>query len=193
MNLPNKLTLLRVLAVPCLAAIWLCFPGGIARFTLWQSDFSVTRLLCLALFVLASLTDLLDGKIARKRHIVTTLGKFLDPIADKMLVNTMLILLAVSGDIPVWCVLVMVWRDLIVDAVRLLAAQKNVVIAAAFSGKMKTALQMTAIIAVLLDGFPLKGILPFLPDLLVYMATFVSLYSGFEYLMKHRQMIFESM
>ena len=193
MNLPNKLTVFRMLLVPIIIGIWLLGEGGIFVFTLWQSEFSLTRLLCLVLFVIASLTDLFDGRIARKRKTITTFGKFMDPIADKMLVNTLLILMAYQKLIPLICVLIMILRDLIVDAIRLLAAEKQQVVAAGNLGKLKTVLQMTAIIIVLLDNFPLAFLhIPF-GLIATWLATLVSVVSGIDYFRAYQAMIFESL
>ncbi len=155
MNLPNKLTVFRMVLVPTILAVALLGEEGIVTWDILGSQLSLMHLICLVLFIIASLTDLFDGKLARKHNLVTTFGKFMDPIADKMLVNTMLVLLAYWRMIPVVCVVLMIMRDLIVDAIRLLAAEKQVVVAAGPLGKLKTVMQMAAIIIVLLDNFPL--------------------------------------
>ena len=192
MNLPNKLTMFRMLLVPVIIGIALWPSGNGPVWCVLNSQLSLTQILCAILFVVASLTDLLDGKIARSRNLVTTFGKFMDPIADKMLVNSLLILLAYKHMIPVLCVLLMIIRDLIVDAIRLMAAQNQVVLAAGPLGKLKTVLQMIAIVTCLLNSFPF-GFLPFnLGKLLIWAATIVSVISGLDYFMKNKFMIFES-
>jgi len=191
MNLPNKLTVFRILLVPVIILIWLL---GIPDVTiqLLSSEIQISKVICGVLFIVASLTDLLDGQIARKNNLVTTFGKFMDPIADKMLVNTLLILLCYEHMIPVLCVILMITRDLIVDAVRLMASQKQIVMAAGPLGKLKTVLQMIAIPVVLIDNFPL-GWLPFnVGTLLIIIATIVSVISGYDYFIKNKDMIFES-
>ena len=191
MNLPNKLTLFRILLVPVIILTWLLGNPNNA-FDLFSSHIVLSRFICAILFIVASLTDMLDGQIARRNNLVTTFGKFMDPIADKMLVNTILILLAYEHLIPVICVILMIIRDLIVDGVRLLAAQKQIVIAAGPLGKLKTILQMIAIPVVMVDNFP-AGWLPFNVGLLFMIAaTGVSLVSGYDYFMKNKEMIFES-
>lgn len=191
MNLPNKLTVFRMILVPVLIAVFLVGLGT----TNWQvlgSKITLTHLVCAVIFVVASLTDMLDGKIARKNHLVTTFGKFMDPIADKMLVNSLLILLCYEKMIPVVCVLLMILRDLIVDAIRLMAAQNQVVLAAGPLGKLKTVTQMIGIAIVLIGDFPF-GMLPFsMGQLLIWLATLISVISGADYFMKNKAMIFES-
>lgn len=192
MNLPNKLTVFRMVLVPTILAVALLGEEGIVTWDILGSQLSLMHLICLVLFIIASLTDLFDGKLARKHNLVTTFGKFMDPIADKMLVNTMLVLLAYWRMVPVICVVLMIMRDLIVDAIRLLAAEKQVVVAAGPLGKLKTVMQMTAIIIVLLDNFPL-GFLGVSFDLItIWLATLISVISGLDYLNKHKDMIMES-
>lgn len=192
MNLPNKLTVFRMVLVPTILAVALLGEDGIVTWDILGSQLSLMHLICLVLFIVASLTDLFDGKLARKHNLVTTFGKFMDPIADKMLVNTMLVLLAYWRMVPVICVVLMIMRDLIVDAIRLLAAEKQVVVAAGPLGKLKTVMQMTAIIIVLLDNFPL-GFLGVSFDLItIWLATLISVISGLDYLNKHKDMILES-
>ncbi len=192
MNLPNKLTVFRMVLVPTILAVALLGEEGIVTWDILGSQLSLMHLICLVLFIIASLTDLFDGKLARKHNLVTTFGKFMDPIADKMLVNTMLVLLAYWRMIPVVCVVLMIMRDLIVDAIRLLAAEKQVVVAAGPLGKLKTVMQMAAIIIVLLDNFPL-GFLGVSFDLItIWLATLISVISGLDYLNKHKEMIMES-
>ncbi len=192
MNLPNKLTVFRMVLVPTILAVALLGEDGIVTWDILGSQLSLMHLICLVLFIIASLTDLFDGKLARKHNLVTTFGKFMDPIADKMLVNTMLVLLAYWRMVPVVCVVLMIMRDLIVDAIRLLAAEKQVVVAAGPLGKLKTVMQMTAIIIVLLDNFPL-GFLGVSFDLItIWLATLISVISGLDYLNKHKEMIMES-
>lgn len=138
------------------------------------------------LFAVASFTDFLDGYLARSRNMITTFGKFLDPIADKMLVNTLFILFAVEGVVPVVAVIIMIWRDTIVDALRMLLSQKGMVMAAGYLGKAKTVFQMLAIIMVLLNNLPfeLQGI-P-MASIMVWFATLLSVLSGVSYVMQSR-------
>ena len=142
MNLPNKLTVLRVIMIPFFVLFMLTDLAGAA-----------SKYIALAIFCVASFTDFLDGYIARKNNLITSFGKFIDPIADKMLVNTMMIMFACMGMVPVVPVIVMVWRDTIVDGLRMSTASKGVVVAAGMLGKIKTVSQMVTIILVLLNNF----------------------------------------
>lgn len=192
MNLPNRLTVIRMVLVPVIIAVFLCFDAS-ATFTVASCDIVIKNVIVDVLFCLASITDMLDGQIARKYNLITTFGKFMDPIADKMLVNSMLILLAYERLIPVLCVILMIMRDLVVDAVRLMAAGQAKVIAAGPLGKLKTVTQMVAIIMVLLNDFPLH-FLPFsISFVCILLATLISLISGYDYFIKNKDMIFESM
>lgn len=192
MNLPNKLTVFRILLVPIILAVALIGYGNGSSWLVLGSQMNLTRLLCLLLFVIASLTDMMDGKMARKQGLVTTFGKFMDPIADKMLVNSLLIILAYWHMIPVLCVILMICRDLVVDGIRLLAAEKQTVLAAGSLGKLKTVLQMIAIIAVLLDDFPLGFLSVPFGLIFIILATIVSLISGIQYFITYKDMILES-
>ena len=147
-------------------------------------------------FVLASFTDFLDGYLARKNNQVTDLGKFLDPVADKLLVNSMVIFLIVpqsytNGQMSfsLWCAILLVARDIVVDALRFIAAQKNVVIAANIFGKAKTVLEMIAVSLVLLNGWPFIYFDANWPvriaDIFVYLCTFASVMSGVIYMVKY--------
>ncbi len=131
MNLPNKLTLSRVIMVPFFVAFLLLTP-----------KFSYFKWIALAIFIVASLTDLLDGKIARKYNLITNFGKFMDPLADKLLVCSALIGLSSLGVIPGWITIVIIAREFIISGFRLIAAEKGVVIAASMWGKWKTTFQM---------------------------------------------------
>lgn len=152
------------------------------------------NLIIFGVFIIASLTDCLDGYLARKNNMVTDLGKFLDPIADKMLVNSMMIFLSLNFislndnvKFPFFLVIIMVVRDLIVDGLRFMTAQKNVVIAANIYGKLKTITQMVAIAIVFLNGFPFSFFdynwptYLHISDWLCYIATFFSVLSGIIY------------
>lgn len=177
MNLPNKLTLTRLLMVPLLIAA-MSLPG-----LPW-------RIVALLLFLTASATDALDGHIARDRHLVTNLGKFMDPLADKALVNATLIMMCAQGLVSPYPVIIMVIRDLAVDGLRLMLAKDGKVLAAGIGGKLKTVAQMAAIVAlflheVLFTAFPLDQIL-------LWVAVALSVYSGVSYLAANRAVFTES-
>lgn len=196
MNLPNKLTLFRIFLVPILMLVWLfpyaSFGISFGVINVGFLTISYKNIILLTIFVIASITDFLDGNIARKKNLVTTFGKFADPIADKLLVNTCFIIFAYEKVVPVVPVILMLSRDIIVDCCRMIAAQNGVVVAAGFLGKMKTVLQMLAIIFVFLNNIPFElwGI-PF-SDLLVWFATLISITSGYSYFAKMKNYIFET-
>ena len=211
MNLPTKITFARIIATVMLiiTLFVLSFYPELNTPLLGNTRINLIFLVIFVFFVIASYTDHLDGKLARKNNQVTDLGKFLDPVADKLLVSTMLIFLACrdaslyahvqSIYIPVWCVIIMVARDTVVDALRFIAAQKGVVIAANIFGKLKTVLQMVAIACVLLNDFPFHYMYPnntnsylTVTSFLVYAATLVSFISGVIYVYQNRKAFLES-
>ena len=154
---------------------------------------SMTALLVLILFAIASFTDYLDGHIARKHNLITSFGKFIDPIADKLLVNTMFILFAVDGVVPAVFVLIMIWRDMIMDGLRMNASAKGKVVAAGMMGKAKTVLQIFAIIFLLLNNLPFAFVSLPVADILFYAAVAVSVASGAEYFLKLKDIVMETM
>ena len=196
MNLPNKITTLRMLLV-VFVATFLLLPSEWFM-TIPYIDVSLNFFIAWILFIIASLSDMLDGKIARKYNMVTDYGKFMDPIADKLLVNTTLIILASYGPIRVnvICVIIMIARDIVVDAVRLNAMRKNVVVAANIFGKLKTVFQMVAIILIMVNDFNLDSLLHlndnyYLGQLFMYVATLTSLISGIIYVIQNRNVFSE--
>lgn len=196
MNLPNKLTLFRILLVPILALVWLFpyeqFSINLGYFMVDRITLPYLNLIVLGLFFLASITDFFDGIIARKRNLVTTFGKFSDPIADKLLVDMMLIIMCHKHMIPLVCCIVMILRDLVVDGCRMIAAQKGVVISAGLLGKLKTVFQMFTIAIVLLNNLPFEIWYIPVADILIWFTTFISLASGYSYFMQVKDYIFES-
>lgn len=196
MNLPNKITTLRMILV-VFVATFLLLPSEWFM-TIPYIDVSLNFFIAWILFIIASLSDMLDGKIARKYNMVTDYGKFMDPIADKLLVNTTLIILASYGPIRVnvICVIIMIARDIVVDAVRLNAMRKNVVVAANIFGKLKTVFQMVAIILIIVNDFNLDSLLHlndnyYLGQLFMYVATLSSLISGIIYVIQNRNVFSE--
>ncbi|MDO4466144.1 MAG: CDP-diacylglycerol--glycerol-3-phosphate 3-phosphatidyltransferase [Bacillota bacterium] len=192
MNLPNKLTLMRILLVPVVVLIMLCIDPKFCVIN-QASGLALRDVLAFVVFAIASITDMLDGMIARKYNLITSFGKFADPIADKMLVNTLLILLAVSGQANVIAVLLMVWRDLIVDGLRMTASNKGKVVSAGFYGKLKTVLQMIAIVFVLLRNWPFAALGLPVDQILLWAACACSLFSGYIYFMQLKNYVLESM
>lgn len=182
MNLPNKLTVLRILLVPLFVVLLLV------------SEIPYSTIIALGVFVIASITDFFDGRIARKRNQVTTLGKFLDPIADKILVLSAMICLIPLGLCNPAVVIIVIARELLVSSLRLVAALKSVVIAAGWSGKVKTASQMISLVAVLvmLSITQLFGTaLPIVQvsNWLMWITASIAVFSGIEYLACNRALI----
>ena len=199
MNLPNKITFSRIFLVVAML-IGLFAVGLIPNFVspvLGDSGINLVYFIAFVVFAIAASTDAIDGYLARSRNEVTDLGKFLDPVADKLLVDSFLIFLLISPNyaanqivIPVFCVIIMIARDLVVDSIRFIAASKNEVLAANIFGKLKTATQMVAIPAILLNDWPFSyfdaqwGYFR-ISLLIVYLATFFSLLSGVVYLIQN--------
>lgn len=197
MNLPNKLTTIRLLSVPLFIIVYLIpyqsLGIEIPVFDVLSTSLSLLDIILFLIFALSALTDYLDGYIARKQHLITTFGKFIDPIADKLIVNTTLLLLASIHDIHIIIPIIMISRDIIVDAIRLVASQKNVVLAASYLGKAKTMTQMIAICLLLLNNIVFAGLHIPMDQIMIWLATLISFVSGVDYFMKNRQYIMESM
>ncbi len=196
MNTPNKLSLLRMALIPIIVLV-VTFPY--AQFNIqipiYKFDFvsiSLINVVVLILFLIASFTDFLDGYIARKHNLITTFGKFIDPIADKMLTTTMFIIFTAQGIIPVVALLIMVWRDIIVDGIRMIASSEGHVIAAGYLGKIKTTAQILTIIMILVNNLPfeLYG-LPVTTFLLWFSVT-ISFVSGLSYFLQSREVLFKT-
>ena len=193
MNLPNKITTFRMVCV-FIVVFLLMFPWEACGVNMPVIFNGVTLEYFIGFFVfaIASLSDFLDGYIARKYNMVTTYGKFMDPIADKLLVNSTLIILAMSRmetKIPLIVVVVMIARDLVVDAVKLIAASRNKIVAANIWGKLKTATQMFAICFVLLNDYPFAlfdGPVN-VAEILCYLAGFFSLLSMIVYIYQNKE------
>jgi CDP-diacylglycerol--glycerol-3-phosphate 3-phosphatidyltransferase len=196
MNLPNRLTLLRIFFVPVIV-FFAVFPFGqygivFGHFSIDFVTVPVINLIMLGLFALASFTDFLDGYLARKNHQVSTFGKFMDPIADKLLVNTLFILFAYQGLIPVVAVLVMIWRDVFVDGLRMLAAEKGKVMAAGYLGKLKTVVQMVTIMLILFSNMPFELYNLPVSTFLLWFSVVISIASGINYFRQLSSVVLES-
>ncbi|MBR4030425.1 MAG: CDP-diacylglycerol--glycerol-3-phosphate 3-phosphatidyltransferase [Clostridia bacterium] len=172
MNLPNKLTIFRIILVPFFVAFLLI-------------EFPNNNIVSAILFVIASLTDFLDGYIARKNNLVTDFGKFADPIADKILVISACVCLVEKGVIPAWSVLIIIFREFVISGLRMAAASKNVVIPADKLGKLKTLTQMIALILLILDVFNFL----YIPYILYYISIVLTFLSGVMYIVKAKDII----
>jgi len=212
MNLPNKITVSRIVLIfaMIIAMFVLAFIPNLQVVPLGNTRINLIYLIFTIVFIIAAFTDMLDGKIARKCNLVTDLGKFLDPIADKLLNDAMMIFLLVPQayapeqrrnpvmlTVLLICVVLMIARDLIVDALRLVAVKKNIVIAANIFGKAKTVLQMVAIPMLLLNDWPFNYFDKNWPEALqvsnwfFYLATLMSLASGIIYIYQNRKVFKE--
>ena len=175
MNLPNKLTILRVIMIPFFVVFLLADVTG-----------SADKWIALVIFCVASLTDMLDGKIARKRNLVTNFGKFMDPLADKLLVCTALICLTSMDRLNVVVTLIIIAREFIISGFRLVASDNGIVIAASYWGKFKTVSQMALIIVKIVD---LGGIFSDLEGVLTIIAVALTLISLMDYIMKNKEVL----
>ena len=177
MNLPNKLTIARVIMIP----VFLVF--------LYLNNWGCEKYIAVGIFILASLTDLLDGKIARKYNLVTNFGKFMDPLADKLLVCSAMICLIELGLLPAWIVIIIIAREFIISGFRLIASDNGVVIAASYWGKFKTTFQMLMVIVLLLNfdipAFKILG------TVLIWIATILTVVSLIDYIIKNKDVLKE--
>ncbi len=173
MNLPNKITLFRVALIP-------------VYFVLMYMNFDYAIYIAGAVYIIASITDSIDGHIARKRNLVTDFGKFMDPLADKLLVITSLVIFCAVGRIAAWSVVVVIARELAITSLRTMAALDGTVMAADKYGKLKTISQMVAISAIHYEGlFPIYGIV----NVIYYFSIFMTVLSGMNYFIKNKNLI----
>ena len=177
MNLPNKLTIIRVCLIPFFVAALLFDHGN--NYTM--------RIVANVLFIVASLTDLFDGKIARKYNLVTNFGKFMDPLADKLLVCSALICLIELGQLPAWVVIIIISREFIISGFRLVAADNGVVIAASYWGKFKTTFQMAAVILMIFN----IPALALVTNIVVVIAVALTIISLVDYVAKNIKILTE--
>lgn len=184
MNLPNKITLSRILLIPIFIVI-LSLPLDWGDITISNHAIPMTHFVAALIFIFASLTDWLDGYLARKYELITNLGKFLDPLADKLLVAAALILLIELNLAPAWIVILILSREFAVTGLRLVAAGEGIVLAASNLGKLKTASQMIAIILLLLHNFPFSFLNVQVDLIVLYIALLLTIISGFEYFQKN--------
>ena len=203
MTLPNKLTLLRIILVPVMVII--AFIPYLNNHYMFNSGLSIANFINLIIFAIASFTDFLDGKIARKYNLVTTFGKFADPLADKMLVTAAMVILCLQMNgtnywwfMPAWGIILILLRDLIVDGVRFVCAQRGETIAADIFGKIKTFVTMFALVFLFLwrvefkvgsEYVPLFG---YIGMVLMYAGIIFTVISGVRYFYRARKVIFES-
>ena len=174
MNLPNKLSVTRALLIPVMVV-------------LMYFDSRVCMILAAAVFGAAAYTDYLDGHIARKQHLVTDFGKFIDPVADKLLNLSAMVMLTRSGLLPHWLVILILARELCVDGLRMVAVGQGKVIAAGMLGKIKTVSQIVLVLWLLLTGLPVSG--NFFSGLIAAWVAFITLWSGVDYFVKNKNCV----
>lgn len=176
MNLANKITMLRVFLVPVFMIVF-------------YLDFPNHEIIAGIIFVIAAFTDSLDGYIARSRNLVTTFGKFIDPLADKVLVSAALILLAEANRIPGWVVIIIIAREFTITGFRIIAASEGITIAASSLGKFKTITQLTALILLLFNNFPFSMINFPMDMIMLYISLGFTIISGYDYIYKNKEVI----
>ncbi|WP_461811787.1 CDP-diacylglycerol--glycerol-3-phosphate 3-phosphatidyltransferase [Faecalimonas sp.] len=176
MNLPNKLTVLRVIMI--IPFVVFMLNTGIAG--------DASKWIAVSIFIVASLTDLLDGKIARKYNLVTNFGKFMDPLADKLLVCSAMICLIEMGKLPAWVVIIIISREFIISGFRLVASDNGIVIAASYWGKFKTTFQMLMVIFLIID---LGGVFATVETILIYVSLALTIISLADYIVKNKQVL----
>lgn len=171
MNIANKVTVLRLLLIPIFLVLYY----------IYGTDYNIAAIV----FVIASLTDALDGHLARSRNLVTTFGKFVDPLVDKLLTMAAFVVLVEASIIPAWAVIIIIARELIITGFRTLAADKGITIAASKWGKLKTTSQMIALVLLLLNNSTLNiaGVYVF------YIAVILTIVSGLDYIIKNKEVL----
>lgn len=188
MNLPNKLTVFRMILIVPFVILLL---GGHAGWGWFDAAFggieAYTDYIALVIFVIASLTDMLDGKIARKCNLVTNFGKFMDPLADKLLVCSAMICLIDMDRIPAWIVIVIISREFIISGFRLVASDNHVVIAASYWGKFKTTFQMIMVILMIVNIQALN----ILTQIVMWIALALTIISLIDYIVKNKNVLFD--
>lgn len=191
MNLPNKLTIFRIILIPFFILV-MSLPFGGSVMVLGTS-ISVARLLGTLIFVVASLTDVMDGKIARRNHLITNFGKFADPLADKMLMTTAFFFLVAAHTVPAWVAAIIACRELAVTGLRLIVVENDgEVLAAQWPGKVKTVSQMFAIFFLLMNNVIFDLINIPMDQILLYVCLFFTVYSGIDYFVKNGHVFADS-
>ncbi|CAM3407336.1 MULTISPECIES: CDP-diacylglycerol--glycerol-3-phosphate 3-phosphatidyltransferase [Brevibacillus] len=188
MNLANRITLTRIFLVP-VVMFFLLVRYNIGTFTIGTLTMTYNELIAALVFILAASTDGLDGYIARKNKMVTNLGKFLDPLADKLLISAALISLVEMQRLEAWIAIIIISREFAVTGLRLIAAADGKVIAASALGKLKTWVQIVAVTVVMIRNFPFEFLgIPF-DQVAIWAMVIITLYSGYDYFAKNRNVI----
>lgn len=191
MNIPNKITISRIILIPIFILLF-TIPVTWGEVMIGSEVLPVTHLIGGIIFIIAAGTDWLDGYYARKYNLVTNLGKFLDPLADKLLVSAAFILLVEVGVAPAWIVIVIISREFAVTGLRLVAAGSGIVLAAGNMGKLKTATQLIAIALLLFKDFPFQQLNFSVGSIILYLALFFTVISGVDYFIKNKHVMRET-
>ena len=186
-NLPNKLTLSRVIAIPIFIVLMIFSFYEKYPISIFSIKIDLFRLIAAILFVAASITDYFDGKIARERNLITNFGKLMDPLADKMIVITALVLLTKNNEVHYLCTLIVILRELVISSIRLIALEQGIVIAASYYGKIKTATQMVSIIMILFMIYKINSVFYFLVFFIFYFSTLFVIISLIDYIIKSKK------
>ncbi|GMA61490.1 CDP-diacylglycerol--glycerol-3-phosphate 3-phosphatidyltransferase [Alicyclobacillus fastidiosus] len=188
MNLANRITIARIFLVPVVSLV-LLIHYNFWSITINQQTTTGSEMIAAFVFVLAASTDGIDGYIARKRQIVTNFGKFLDPLADKLLISAVLISLVQMHRLPAWVAIVIISREFAVTGLRLVAAAEGVVIAASRLAKLKTVTQIVAMVVLIINNFPFSWVgFPF-ANLMLYIMVVITVLSGLDYFLKNKRII----
>ncbi|MFC4766375.1 CDP-diacylglycerol--glycerol-3-phosphate 3-phosphatidyltransferase [Effusibacillus consociatus] len=189
MNLANRITIARIFLIP-VVLLFLLVRFDFGYFKIGGHTTTVSEIVAALIFIIAAATDGLDGYIARKRKMVTNFGKFLDPLADKLLVTAALVSLVEMGRIGAVETIIIIFREFVISGLRTIAASEGIILAASKLGKLKTTLQIIAISALILNNFPFSYIdFPF-AQIMVFAAVVVTIWSGVDYLRKNKHVIY---
>lgn len=184
MNLPNKITISRIFLIP-LFLIVLSIDFNWGEISIGNNVLPITQLVGSIIFIIASITDWLDGYIARKYNLITNMGKFLDPLADKLLVSAAFIMLIELQIAPAWIIIVIISREFAITGFRLVASGEGVVLAASSMGKLKTVSQILAVILLMLNNFPFSYTNIPVDIIMLYVALIFTVWSGIDYFIKN--------
>lgn len=191
MNLPNKITMARIILIPIII-LFLLVGFDFGRIEFGGNVITVSEIIAVLVFIIAASTDGLDGYIARKRKMVTNLGKLLDPLADKLLITAALISLVEMERLGAWIAIVIISREFAVTGLRLIAVENGYVIAASKLAKWKTTVQIVALVALMLNNFPFAFVsFPF-AQLMIWVAVVITIWSGIDYFVKNKAILLKS-
>lgn len=188
MNLPNKITMARIILIPVII-LFLLVRFDFGRIEFGGNVITVSEIIAVLVFIIAASTDGLDGYIARKRQLVTNLGKLLDPLADKLLITAALVSLVEMDRLGAWVAIIIISREFAVTGLRLIAVENGRVIAASKLAKLKTTVQIVALVALMLNNFPFSAVsFPF-AQIMIWVAVVITIWSGADYFVKNKQIL----